>query len=1121
MDELRARLNEAEHSCAEVVRQACQFQSDLDAELRVFQSQRAWALMLAARAVYAAFRRRGLISAADAVRGLLFQPSRRRLLLAAQELSFPRISDYMSGKALRLADSLEPAGPGGAGNLCELPLPRQTDIVILAIIDFDFRFQRPQQVAVELAARGHRVFWVSPGRVTTAGSPVAYRTRLLRNNLWEVRLRTPAREPYRDELDETARQEQTESLRQLCRDMEISDLVLMVQLPYWRRLALNLRELSHGLLVYDCMDDWDPFPNISDFIRSEEQSLVREADLVLVSAAKLEQKFKGEAKRMALVRNGADYQRFQNAASHPDLAAVPRPIVGYFGAIADWMDLDLLEEAARRRPQYSFVLVGQVFERDVRSLEKLPNVHFMGNRPYEEMPAFLASFDVCTIPFLVNEVTQATDPVKLYEYFSGGKPVVATRMGELEIWGDAVYLADSCSHYVELLDRAASESSEALAAKRRGIAKSNTWAERVDVISRGIREARGLTSIVVVTHNSAPYLALCLESVLAYTEQGCYELIVVDNASTDGTLDLARSLQEAGAPVRIIQLDRNCGFAAGNNRGAEAAGGEFLVLLNPDTVVTPRWLARLRWHLEDDAALGLICPVTNFAGNEARIETGYRGLVEMETFSRLRAKTFWRRRSPLSMAPLFCGMMKADVYRRAGGLDESYGLGMFEDDDFARRILQLGKTAACAEDCFVHHFGQGSFGQLKTADYEDLFERNRLAYERRWNTRWTPHVPREGVRPVSAAVRHDPAVFAAEWKRLRNRVRCGPEQTVPVAGSLPAHHPEVESRLSPPPAPRSIGEGSAGTSAPAEMDPHQREIAHWIDTERRAEAGERQRWLQHPRVAGHYLEKSRIEDRDWREWVRRSLGRIPRRVLELGCGDGAHLYKLAKEGYAQSITGLDLEESRFAATAERCRAEGIDVSYMACDVNRVRLPEISFDLICGIHCVHHFERLEHIFEECNRALADDGFVVFEEYVGPNRFQWTEEQLKLTRLMLGLLPEQMRIYPHGMLKNEEGRSTVEQVIAVCPSEAIRSEDIVPLFGRFFNPVVNNPLGGTIQQLLYNGIIQNFPDEDPNALHFIDCINALEQAYIGRGILPSDFVLLVGRKKKRPGFGRGRA
>lgn len=295
------------------------------------------------------------------------------------------------------------------------------------------------------------------------------------------------------------------------------------------------------------------------------------------------------------------------------------------------------------------------------------------------------------------------------------------------------------------------------------------------------------------------------------------------------------------------------------------------------------------------------------------------------------------------------------------------------------------------------------------------------------------------------------------------------------------------------------------------MNAHRREVDHWAEVETAKVRGDRLFWLNHPRVAHHYYSKAQLDGRDWRDWVVKELGRKPRRVLELGCGDGQALHAMAKGGYAESITGLDLDFSRFAATADQCKAQGISCSFLACDVNAVELPAGQFDLIYALQSVHHFENLEHVFAQCSRALVDDGLIVLDEFVGPNRFQWTDAQLALTGQLLSLLPPNLRHYRHGMLKHAEGRSTVQQVIDVCPSEAVRSEDILGTFEAAFDVIWSKKLGGTIQHLLYSGIIQNFPDEDEYTLRAIDNIDSLERMFIDHGILKSDFALLVGRKK----------
>lgn len=291
---------------------------------------------------------------------------------------------------------------------------------------------------------------------------------------------------------------------------------------------------------------------------------------------------------------------------------------------------------------------------------------------------------------------------------------------------------------------------------------------------------------------------------------------------------------------------------------------------------------------------------------------------------------------------------------------------------------------------------------------------------------------------------------------------------------------------------------------------HRLEVDHWQEVERRTRAGERLFWLNHPRIAGHYYSKALIDGLSWRQWVRAALGHPARVALELGCGDGAALADTIRAGVAESAVGLDLDESRFVACRELPAFRDGQVRFLAADVNTIALEENTFDLIYVNQSFHHFLELEHILEQVYRALTPQGYFVLDEYVGPPRFQWTDAQLALTAQLLGIMPRELRMYANGIEKRSEGRSTVEDVIRVCPSEAVRSDEIVPLFRNNFQTVRQNNLGGTIQHLLYSGIVQNFPDGDPETDHLIDCIDGIERVLIDHGIIPSDFVLLVGRR-----------
>ena len=732
------------------------YQAEFDRVIAIYRSQRAWQVMIALRKAYDLWTRRGWTGKLRSLPLLLRAPLSHRAD-GDQEIQFPSIRNFVP----HFADDPDPASRGEAINDLEAGrrLPRKYDIVVLAIIDFDFRFQRPQQLAVQFAKNGHRVFWISPTRFIPPGSGTHYHVLELRNNIWEVQLSGPQLDVYLGEIDMEATASLAGGLRRLSRDFGISESAVLVQLPFWRRLGVALREESAGILVYDCMDEWDSFENIGEFNRRQEAALVRECDVLTVTAQRLADKFAGQGLAPVLVRNAVDYDFFAGAKHSDLLPGVSGPIVGYFGAIADWIDLDLVYAVAKARPQYSFVLVGQVFGRDMSALEALPNLHLLGNQPYERIPGFLRLFDACIIPFLINDVTTATDPVKLYEYLSLGKPVVATDMAELHQCQDVVYLAKTPEEFVRYLDAALAEDGEDLRNRRIEFARRNTWISRVESMESAISSKFPLMSIAIVTHNSERYIGSCLDSILQNDSYPNTEIIVVDNASTDRTPDVLRSFASNHPRLHYDLLPENRGFAAGNNLAVESASGEDIVFLNPDTIVTPGWLGRLRSHLRRDPSLGLVCAVTNFAGNWAKIPFSYHDERSMELFSAKLAAECRGDRTEVRMAPLFCAMMSRQLFLDLGGLDERYGIGMFEDDDLSAAVRAYGLRVCVAEDCFVHHFGQGAFGKLPERHYGDLFDRNRRRFENKWRTKWSPHRLRPGAKPPLEEVRFDPEDF--------------------------------------------------------------------------------------------------------------------------------------------------------------------------------------------------------------------------------------------------------------------------------------------------------------------------------------------------------------------------
>ena len=275
-------------------------------------------------------------------------------------------------------------------------------------------------------------------------------------------------------------------------------------------------------------------------------------------------------------------------------------------------------------------------------------------------------------------------------------------------------------------------------------------------------------SIVVVTFNGLVFNKLCLGSVLTNTRYLGYELIVVDNASTDGTADYLRELARHNPHVRPIFNAHNAGFAAANNQGLAAATGDILILLNSDTIVAPHWMGLLMPHLVDKT-VGLLGPVTNRICNEAEIEASCPTYGEFLRCAQARAEQHKGREFEMRMAAMFCLAMRRDVFKKLGPLDEQFELGMFEDDDYSMRARAAGFRIVCAEDVFVYHFSEASFGALApSGDYARLFEANRRRFEAKWGVVWEPHARRE----------------KAEYRELTERICELVARTIPSGSTI-------------------------------------------------------------------------------------------------------------------------------------------------------------------------------------------------------------------------------------------------------------------------------------------------------------------------------------------------
>jgi glycosyltransferase involved in cell wall biosynthesis len=242
--------------------------------------------------------------------------------------------------------------------------------------------------------------------------------------------------------------------------------------------------LGEERVIYYCVDEYTAFSGVSSRSLAElEEGLLRLADLVIVSAEPLYQSKAPFNPRTVMVRHGVDYSHFRKALDPAtivpeEIAKLPRPIIGFHGLIADWVDLDMMADVAKHFSHGSVVMVGKATT-DTTALRQLPNVFLLGRKPYADLPAYCKGFDVALNPFRLNELTRNANPLKVREYLAAGLQVVSTAIPEVEVLGQC-RIAHDAGEFISEIEKALIDPGPGLA--RSEAIRSESWEARVDEI---------------------------------------------------------------------------------------------------------------------------------------------------------------------------------------------------------------------------------------------------------------------------------------------------------------------------------------------------------------------------------------------------------------------------------------------------------------------------------------------------------------------------------------------------------------------------------------------------------------------------------------------------------------
>jgi len=275
------------------------------------------------------------------------------------------------------------------------------------------------------------------------------------------------------------------SLRRACRKLGFRDPITWTFVPSSADVAGTLGE---RMVIYHCVDEFSKFTGTDESaILTMERELMQKADLVVVSSSRLLETKRAHNPNTFLVTHGVDVAHFRRACLPEtvvpaDCANLKGPIIGFFGLIADWVDLEVVRYLADARPEWSFLLIGEV-QTDISTLNQYPNVQILGRRSYESLAAYCKAFDVAILPFVVNELTVAANPLKLREYLAAGLPVVATPLPEVLKLSAFVRMAPTPREYLQQIEALLAEGRRGPDPAVSRMMDRESWDEKVEELS--------------------------------------------------------------------------------------------------------------------------------------------------------------------------------------------------------------------------------------------------------------------------------------------------------------------------------------------------------------------------------------------------------------------------------------------------------------------------------------------------------------------------------------------------------------------------------------------------------------------------------------------------------------
>jgi glycosyltransferase involved in cell wall biosynthesis len=324
------------------------------------------------------------------------------------------------------------------------------DLICFCHLRWNFVYQRPQHLMSRFS-QYNRVFFIEEPFFEPTGESFM-EIQKAQDNIWVVTPHLP--ESY---TPDKIIFRQRALLSSLYKKHEIKNYIHWFYTP----MALNITDhLKPEMIIYDCMDELSNFKFAPAELKQKERELFRNADLVFTGGHSLYEAKKKDHDNIFPFPSSIDKKHFSQARTltkePADQVSLSHPIFGFYGVIDERFDVDLLREVATRKPGWNFVIIGPVIKIDPAVLPRRKNIHYLGTRKYEQLPAYLSGWDVAMIPFLLNDSTKYISPTKTPEYLAAGVPVISSSIADVvNPYGvnNLVHIADNASQFIKAAEK--------------------------------------------------------------------------------------------------------------------------------------------------------------------------------------------------------------------------------------------------------------------------------------------------------------------------------------------------------------------------------------------------------------------------------------------------------------------------------------------------------------------------------------------------------------------------------------------------------------------------------------------------------------------------------------------